>query len=272
MARDRRGHPGIALGHCIAQVDQHALRNGERHVDRRHLVDHGERRGVGGTHEIADLDIGSANPAGKRRADQSVALVNLQIVQRRLIGLDRGDQDIGLGLGVVDVDLRGGALADQIIVAPKIALGTLELGLILGERAFGLFDLGVNLAASSVNSTSSSLTLAPSSKCTETMVVSTRDFSATLEIGVTVPIKSTSTGTGLRSALASSTEIMRARCGPWRWRRAPSMTSGSHRRPARRCRRAGTKIEYCFFIIFTSAVRKGRDGGFRPLGDICAIF
>src|SRR5882724_7295523 len=47
------------------------------------------------------------------------------------------------------------------------------------------------------------------------MVVSTRDFSATLEIGVTVPIESTSTGTGLRSALASSTETTRARCGPW---------------------------------------------------------
>ena len=46
------------------------------------------------------------------------------------------------------------------------------------------------------------------------MVVSTRDFSATLEIGVTVPIASTSTGTGLRSALASSTETMRGRCGP----------------------------------------------------------
>src|SRR3981081_464595 len=68
--------------------------------------------------------------------------------------------------------------------------------------------------ASSVNNRSPSLTLAPSSKCTETMVVSTRDFSATLEIGVTVPIESTSTGTGLRSALASSTAITRARGGP----------------------------------------------------------
>jgi hypothetical protein len=47
-----------------------------------------------------------------------------------------------------------------------------------------------------------------------TMVVSTRDFSATLEIGVTIPIASTSTGTGLRSALASSTETTRGRCGP----------------------------------------------------------
>ena len=47
------------------------------------------------------------------------------------------------------------------------------------------------------------------------MVVSTLDFSATLEIGVTVPIESTSTGTDLRSALASSTETIRGRCGPW---------------------------------------------------------
>ena len=47
------------------------------------------------------------------------------------------------------------------------------------------------------------------------MVVSSRDFSATLEIGVTMPMASTSTGTDLRSALASSTETMRGRCGPW---------------------------------------------------------
>src|SRR3954469_2591965 len=46
------------------------------------------------------------------------------------------------------------------------------------------------------------------------MVVSSRDLSATLEIGVTVPIESTSTGTGLRSALANSTETVRGRCGP----------------------------------------------------------
>ncbi|GAB7000640.1 hypothetical protein JCM18382A_54080 [Bradyrhizobium sp. 17-4] len=58
------------------------------------------------------------------------------------------------------------------------------------------------------------MTLAPSSKCTETMVVSSRDFSATLEIGVTVPIASTSTGTDLRSALARSTETTRGRGGP----------------------------------------------------------
>jgi hypothetical protein len=46
------------------------------------------------------------------------------------------------------------------------------------------------------------------------MVVSMRDFSATLEIGVTVPMESTSTGTGLRSAFATSTDTTRGFCGP----------------------------------------------------------
>src|SRR6266478_4908835 len=40
----------------------------------------------------------------------------------------------------------GGALADQVAEAPEIALRALELGLILGEHALGLFDLGVDLA------------------------------------------------------------------------------------------------------------------------------
>ena len=52
-----------------------------------------------------------------------------------------------LGLGVVDVDLRGRALGDQIGVAPHVALRALELRLVLGEHALGLLDLGVDLAA-----------------------------------------------------------------------------------------------------------------------------
>src|SRR5258708_1349104 len=127
---------------------------------------------------------------------------------------------------------------------------------------------------SSVNNRSFSATLAPSSKCTDTMVVSTRDFSATLEIGVTVPIESTSTGTDLRSALASSTETRRGPCGPWAVaplpihdeRVAKAATATMPMTPAK-------TIKLFFFIIFTSAARKGRDDGFRPLdGDFCALF
>ena len=63
-----------------------------------------------------------------------------------LIGLDGADQDIGLRPGVVDIDLRGRALGDEVVVALKIALRALELGLVLCQHAFGLLDLGVDLA------------------------------------------------------------------------------------------------------------------------------
>ena len=146
VARDGRDHLGRSGRHGVAQIDQHALRNGEGHVDRRHLVDDGERRGIGGTDEISDLDVGGADPPRERRANHRVAFLDLQIVQRRLVGLDGADQDIGLGLGVIDVDLGGRALADQVAVAPEVALRAFELGLILRQHPLGLLDLGVDLA------------------------------------------------------------------------------------------------------------------------------
>ena len=79
---------------------------------------------------------------------QGVALLDLQIVERGLIGLDGGVQDIGLGLGVIDIDLRGGALGDEIGVAADVALRAFELRLVLGERALGLLDLRIDLARS----------------------------------------------------------------------------------------------------------------------------
>ena len=139
--------PESALRHRLAQVDQHALRNREGHIDRRHLVDDGKRRGIGRAHEIADLHIGHADPPRERRADRGVAFLDLQIVERGLIGLDGAGQDVGLGPGVVDIDLRGRTLGDEIVVAAQVALRALELRLVLGEHAFGLLDLGVDLAA-----------------------------------------------------------------------------------------------------------------------------
>ena len=56
--------------HGLAQIGQHALRHREGDIDRRHLVDGGQRRGVGRPHEIADLDVGSADPPGERCPDQ----------------------------------------------------------------------------------------------------------------------------------------------------------------------------------------------------------
>ena len=107
------------------------------------------------------------------------------------------------------------------------------------------------------------------------MVVSSRDFSATLEIGVTIPIASTSTGTDLRSALASSTETIRGRCGPWALLLPPIHEERVTKPAAAAMPTAPTKsIKATFFHNFSRPpVLKGRDGLLLPLdGDFCALF
>src|SRR5215216_2514259 len=82
------------------------------------------------------------------------------------------------------------------------------------------------------------------------MVVSSRDFSATLEIGVTIPIASTSTGTALRSALAISTEIVRGRCGPCALALPPIQEDRVTKAPTATMPRApASNIQFRFFIV-----------------------
>src|SRR4051794_30799801 len=108
------------------------------------------------------------------------------------------------------------------------------------------------------------------------MVVSSRDFSATLEIGVTIPIASTSTGMDLRSALASSTETIRGRCGPWALLLPPIQEERVIKPAAVAMAMAPTRsINVRFFIFFfTLAGPPKRTGRFLlPLdGDFCALF
>src|SRR5439155_2851915 len=110
----------------------------------------------------------------------------------------------------------------------------------------------------------------------DTIVVSTRDFSATLEIGVTVPIASTSTGTGLRSALASSTEITRARCGPCALAPPPVHDERVTKAASAAIASAPAKnIKLRFLITFHvgRSANTPRRPGFLPLdGGFCALF
>src|SRR4029453_17563047 len=95
------------------------------------------------------------------------------------------------------------------------------------------------------------------------MVVSSRDFSATLEIGVTIPIASTSTGMDLRSALASSTKTIRGRCGPWALLLPPIHEERVIKPAAAAMPTAPARsIRVRFFIVFYArrSQQKGRDG------------
>ncbi len=103
----------------LADLGQNLLRHREADIDRRHLVDGRHRRGVGLAHEIADLDGGRADAAGDRRGDGAIAELDFEIFEQPGVGLDGGAEDVGLGLGVVEIDHRRRALGDQIGVARR---------------------------------------------------------------------------------------------------------------------------------------------------------
>src|ERR1700709_719087 len=108
------------------------------------------------------------------------------------------------------------------------------------------------------------------------MVVSMRDFSATLEIGVTIPIESTSTGTGLRSAVASSTETTRGRCGPWALAPVPihdeRVTNAATSAPTTSTPPQIIKLRF-FITSHVNRSTRDRDGPVFPTldGDFCAL-
>ena len=115
IARNDRLHRRGLRGDRLADVGQIALRHREGHIDRRHLNDGRERRGVGLTHEIADLHVGHADASGDRRADRAEAELNLQIFELRAVGFRVRARDIDLGLRVVERDQRGRVLGDESV-------------------------------------------------------------------------------------------------------------------------------------------------------------
>ena len=200
MARDRV-YPGLPPPILAESTSMRRDREGHRKAP---SEDDGERHGIE-LNEIADRTLAALIRRKRRGSWRSFLTSGCQRTDWLMV---RSDYAWVLALSV---NLGGGARRSGRCNVGHRAAPELRWSL---AAALGLSIWASIWRASSVNNRSPSLTLAPSSKCTETMVVSTRDFSATLEIGVTVPIASTSTGTGLRSALATSTETMRARCGP----------------------------------------------------------
>ena len=79
--------------------------------------------------------------------DGAIAELDFQIFEQALVGFDGRAEDVGLGLGVVEIDHRGGALGDQIGVARDVALGAGELRAVARDSAFGLRDLRLDGAA-----------------------------------------------------------------------------------------------------------------------------
>ena len=102
---------------------------------------------IGRPHEIAHLHRGHAGASGDRRADRAVGQLDLEVLDLGRGRARGGAPDVDLGPGVVELDLRGRVLGDQLGVALKIALVLLELRLGADQHRLQVADLRLDGAA-----------------------------------------------------------------------------------------------------------------------------
>ena len=115
----------------------------EQHRDRLDLGEHHEAARVVGVHHVARVDEPQPGPAGDRGEDAAVGELEADGVDVALVGLDgRRDLRHGGGLGV-ELLLRDEAALDQGLVALEIEARVAERGLVLGELALDLHELGL---------------------------------------------------------------------------------------------------------------------------------
>jgi len=122
-------------------IGERRLRDRERDIDRRDLVDGRDRHDVGHANQIADLHVRLADAPADRRADGAVAQLHLEIIDERLARENRRAKHVHLSAGIVEIDLWGRLARHQLGIAPQVALGAGELGLIACKLGFGLADL-----------------------------------------------------------------------------------------------------------------------------------
>ncbi len=102
------------------------------------LGDDCQGRGVVGRHQVADIQLPQADPPGDGRADLGEFEVELGVVDRRLVGLDRALVLTHQRRGGVEGLLGNTVFSVQAAIPLKVYLGIFQLGLVLQQRAFGL--------------------------------------------------------------------------------------------------------------------------------------
>jgi hypothetical protein len=170
LAAGHRVHRQRGLGHVALDLGQLLLGNGERHVDRLHLIDDEQRRVVraGRPDDVALVHAEAAGPAVHGRADRRVTELQAKALHRRLVGAHgllgaadgrlvgihgllraphvglvgakgRGER-LGVGLDLVVLLARDELLADQIGIPPLLHLGVGGLGLVAHQVRARLAD------------------------------------------------------------------------------------------------------------------------------------
>ncbi|KWV86433.1 hypothetical protein PFLmoz3_03866 [Pseudomonas fluorescens] len=125
---------------------QGIFRQGEGHADWLGLGDYRQGGGVVGGDEVADVKLAQTDPAADGRADFGEFQVELCVVHRALVGLDRALVLQHQRFGGVQGLLGDTVLGVQVAITLYIDLGVLQLGLVLQQGALGL-EQGVLVAA-----------------------------------------------------------------------------------------------------------------------------
>jgi hypothetical protein len=84
--------------------------------------------------------------AADRSRDRAVAQLDAQIIEHRLIGLDRRPEHIRLRPGIIEIGDWRGTLGYEVGVPTQVALGALELRLVARDVALRLADLRLERA------------------------------------------------------------------------------------------------------------------------------
>jgi hypothetical protein len=147
IARDGRGHRHGACRHRFLQLGEVALRQGESHVNRAHLIDRDQGRRVCGLDRAAELLADGAEPSVDRGLDHGIGQLDLVVVDHGLIGADRGLRRGDRSARGIDLLLGGKILLRQRAQAVEFALRVGQLGLVALEHRLRPSELRLSLPA-----------------------------------------------------------------------------------------------------------------------------
>lgn len=117
---------------------QGVFRQREDHADGLGLGDHRQEGGVVGGDEVAHVHLAQADTPGNRGADLGKFEVELGVIHRALVGLDRALVLQHQRFGGVQGLLGDTVLGIQVAITLHVDLGVFQLGLVLQQRALGL--------------------------------------------------------------------------------------------------------------------------------------
>ncbi len=119
------------------------LRERKDHRDGLQLSDHQQAGGIGGVHDVADIDQAQPNPPTDRRGHVRIHDLEFGAVNRSLITLDGAFKLPDLRPLGVDLLLGNNAFFVQKLKALVVHLHVAELRLILSQLPLGLLELNL---------------------------------------------------------------------------------------------------------------------------------